>query len=126
MATTLHDYLERYEREHTRPLTRLTHVVGIPMIVASLPLARRAPRLAAGLFVGGWALQLLGHRIEGNKPAFINDPVYLLVGPVWVAHELSTVTGSALLAVAAPLGTQLAQAIEAAVAAAQAEACEGR
>jgi uncharacterized membrane protein YGL010W len=119
MARTLHHYLDRYQQEHTKPLTRLTHVVGIPMIAASLPLVRRSPRLAAGLFVGGWALQLLGHRIEGNKPAFVDDPVYLLVGPIWVAHEVAVISGSALMAVVAPVGTLIAHAVEAAVAASE-------
>jgi uncharacterized membrane protein YGL010W len=45
--------------------------------------------------VGGWVLLFLGHRIEGNKPAFFQGPVYLLVGPIWVAKEIwDTVTGS--------------------------------
>ncbi len=84
---TLDEYMAMYEAEHTKPMTRLTHFVGIPMIVASLPLFLAKPRAAAALFVGGWALQLLGHRIEGNRPAFFRDPVYLLVGPLWVARE---------------------------------------
>jgi len=41
-----------------------------------------------GFFVGGWVLLLLGHRIEGNHPAFFQGPVYLLVGPIWVAKEI--------------------------------------
>ena len=48
----------------------------------------------AACFVGGWVLLFLGHRVEGNKPAFFQGPIYLLVGPVWVAKELwSFVTG---------------------------------
>ncbi|HEY3999804.1 MAG TPA: DUF962 domain-containing protein, partial [Candidatus Xenobia bacterium] len=71
---TLEAYLEQYAAEHTKPGTKVTHMIGIPMIVASLPCAFKNPRLAAGLFVGGWALQLLGHKIEGNKPALLDDP----------------------------------------------------
>ena len=85
---TLDAYFSQYEQEHTKPLTRLTHVIGIPMIVASVALAGCRPRVAAGLFAGGWALQLLGHKIEGNRPAFLRDPVYALVGPLWVAREV--------------------------------------
>lgn len=99
MPHTLAEYFARYEREHTKPLTRLTHFVGIPLIVASLPQARRRPALAAAMFVGGWALQLLGHRIEGNRPAFLDDPVYLLVGPLWVARELCGLPGQLIDAV---------------------------
>ena len=30
----------------------------------------------------------LGHRIEGNKRAFFQGPIYFLVGPLWVAREV--------------------------------------
>jgi uncharacterized membrane protein YGL010W len=85
---SLREYLVQYHHEHTTLGNRLTHMVGIPMIVASIPTAAVNPPLAAGLFVGGWALQLIGHGVfEKNKPAFLSDPYYLLVGPVWVAAE---------------------------------------
>jgi uncharacterized membrane protein YGL010W len=77
-----------YAKEHTKLGTKLTHMVGIPMIVASIPTAFVNPPAAAGLFVGGWALQYVGHYVfEKNKPAFYGDPYYLLVGPIWVAAE---------------------------------------
>jgi len=39
------------------------------------------------LFVAGWMLLFLGHKVEGNHPAFFQGPIYLLVGPIWVAKE---------------------------------------
>jgi len=42
----------------------------------------------AGTFLGGWGFLFLGHRIEGNHPAFFQGPLYLLVGPIWVAKEV--------------------------------------
>lgn len=80
-------YLDQYRAEHTRRSTRLTHMIGIPMIVASLPLVPTLPPVGVSMFVGGWALQYLGHAFEGNKPAFYSDPLYLAVGPLWVAAE---------------------------------------
>jgi uncharacterized membrane protein YGL010W len=51
-------------------------------------------QLGLASFAGGWILLLLGHRIEGNHPAFFQGPVYLLVGPLWVLKELwSSLTG---------------------------------
>jgi uncharacterized membrane protein YGL010W len=41
-----------------------------------------------GFFLGGWVLLFLGHRTEGNNPAFFQGPIYLLVGPIWVAREV--------------------------------------
>ena len=80
-------YLARYKAEHSKLSTRMTHMVGIPMIVASLPLIPTVPPVGVPMFVGGWALQYLGHHFEGNQPAFYGDPLYLAVGPLWVAIE---------------------------------------
>src|SRR5207247_1515019 len=42
---------------------------------------------AAGIFVAGWALQFLGHKYEGMKPAFYDDTKQLLIGPLFVCAE---------------------------------------
>ncbi len=41
-----------------------------------------------GLFVIGWFFQFVGHYFEGRKPAFVDDLVGLLVGPMFVVGEL--------------------------------------
>jgi len=41
-----------------------------------------------GLFVVGWLIQFIGHYYEGRKPAFADDIVGLLVGPMFVALEM--------------------------------------
>jgi uncharacterized membrane protein YGL010W len=85
---SLREYMADYAKEHTQLGTKLTHMVGIPMIALSIPLAVVNPPMAGGLFVGGWALQIVGHSVfEKNKPAFFRDPYYLLVGPVWATVE---------------------------------------
>lgn len=45
-----------------------------------------------GLFVAGWVIQFVGHAFEGRKPAFVDDLVGLLVGPIFLVAE----TGFAL------------------------------
>ena len=40
------------------------------------------------MFVAGWLLLFLGHRIEGNKPAVFQGAIYFLVGPIWVLKEI--------------------------------------
>ena len=42
---------------------------------------------ALGTFILGWALQFIGHFYEGRKPAFVDDLVGLLVGPMFVMAE---------------------------------------
>jgi uncharacterized membrane protein YGL010W len=41
-----------------------------------------------GLFMIGWVFQFVGHYFEGRKPAFVDDLVGLLVGPMFVVGEL--------------------------------------
>jgi uncharacterized membrane protein YGL010W len=40
-----------------------------------------------GFFVVGWLIQFVGHWYEGKKPAFVDDIVGLLVGPMFVMAE---------------------------------------
>lgn len=40
-----------------------------------------------GLFVVGWAIQFIGHVFEGRKPAFVDDLVGLIIGPLFVTAE---------------------------------------
>lgn len=40
-----------------------------------------------GLFVVGWIIQFVGHYYEGRKPAFVDDLVGLIVGPLFVVAE---------------------------------------
>ncbi len=46
-----------------------------------------------GLFVIGWVIQFVGHYYEGRKPAFADDIVGLLVGPMFVALEMLAALG---------------------------------
>jgi uncharacterized membrane protein YGL010W len=84
-----------YEQTHQDQTNRLLHMIGIPMIVGG----------TIGLFVSkpfrplwvasvasfgvGWALNLVGHaKFEKNKPAFQEDPLSFLAGPVWDIQQL--------------------------------------
>lgn len=40
------------------------------------------------VFVLAWVGQFIGHRIEGKRPSFFTDLVYLLVGPAWTLSKL--------------------------------------
>jgi uncharacterized membrane protein YGL010W len=46
------------------------------------------------LFVIGWIFQLIGHVFEGRKPAFIDDLVGLLIGPLFIVVELLALMGA--------------------------------
>lgn len=79
-----------YESTHQQPTNRVLHQVGIPLIVGGavglIAMPRWSPPwlMAAGAFAGGWALNIVGHsRFEKNAPAFAEDPLSFLAGPVW-------------------------------------------
>ncbi|HIA27160.1 MAG: DUF962 domain-containing protein [Bacillota bacterium] len=80
-------WIDRYRADHNHPLNHLTHFIGIPAIVASLVVVFFNWQWGVGLFVGGWILQFIGHGIEGNKPSFMKDPRFLLIGPLFIIQE---------------------------------------
>jgi uncharacterized membrane protein YGL010W len=47
-------------------------------------LGYRLGLIAIVIFVIAWLGQFYGHRIEGKKPSFFTDLVFLLIGPLWV------------------------------------------
>ncbi len=49
--------------------------------------------VGVALFVVGWIIQFVGHYYEGRKPAFVDDLMGLLVGPLFVAAELGFLLG---------------------------------
>ncbi len=46
-----------------------------------------------GLFVVGWVFQAVGHVFEGRKPAFVDDLIGLLVGPLFLVAEVAFALG---------------------------------
>ena len=44
--------------------------------------------LAIAVFVVAWIGQFIGHKIEGHRPSFLTDLVFLLVGPLWTLRKL--------------------------------------
>jgi uncharacterized membrane protein YGL010W len=80
--------------------------VGLSLVVAVIPLMLLAAAIAANagtltvwliavaLFVVGWALQILGHaRFEHRRPALLDNPVHLLIGPMFIMAKLLVALG---------------------------------
>ena len=51
--------------------------------------------IGIGAFVVGWIVQFVGHWFEGRKPAFVDDLVGLMVGPLFVVAEVAFFAGCA-------------------------------
>jgi uncharacterized membrane protein YGL010W len=118
---SLVEYLEDYRRDHSQLGTKITHMVGIPMILASLPIVPVNPLVGGGMFLGGWALQFVGHYVfEKNDPAFFGDSWNLFIGAIWAMLEWAHVFG---LDITIPgVGDETAQAVAAATRTAHATA----
>ena len=86
-------YINNYKSRHQHPLNRLCHTIGIPMITIAWPLFFFRWRWALVLFVSGWLLQFLGHAIEGNQPAFFQNPIYFFIGPWWLIRRVAQSLG---------------------------------
>ena len=41
-------------------------------------------KICAVVFVLAWIGQFTGHTIEGKKPSFLKDVIFLLIGPAWL------------------------------------------
>jgi len=41
-----------------------------------------------GAFILGWGFQFFGHKLEGTKPKFFENLVYLLIGPLYIFEEV--------------------------------------
>jgi len=79
-------------------LTRGNLVLGLATALVNAILMALAHPLAAGTtaswlawglgsFAVGWVIQFVGHYYEGRKPAFVDDVIGLLVGPMFVVGE---------------------------------------
>lgn len=79
-------------------LTRGSLVLGLATCVVTGVLFALAHQPAAastavwlgwgvGAFVVGWVIQFIGHYYEGRKPAFVDDLIGLMVGPMFVVAE---------------------------------------
>jgi uncharacterized membrane protein YGL010W len=44
--------------------------------------------VATVIFITTWIVQFVGHHIEGAKPSFFDDLLYLLVGPAFLADKV--------------------------------------
>lgn len=61
-------FITNYIQRHQNGWNQLLHLVGVPLtfIVSVVFLVQDNWQVALGCFVGGYALQFIGHAIEGN------------------------------------------------------------
>ncbi len=77
-----------YDGAHHHPINRALHMVAIPVGFSSLVVIWFHPIIGGLLIPAAFALAWLGHRIEGNKPAFLSDPRHVFVAPLWIVRSI--------------------------------------
>ena len=57
-----------------------------------LRLEMRAPwavgKICLAIFILAWIGQFIGHKVEGKKPSFLKDILFLLIGPAWLLSKI--------------------------------------
>lgn len=85
-----------YLRLDTRFGLVMTALFGLALWAGRAVAALPTPAwLAIGLggFAVGWVFQFVGHYWEGRKPAFVDDLIGLIVGPLFVVAEVAFALG---------------------------------
>ena len=77
-----------YDGAHNHPVNRALHLIAIPVGFWSLIVVWFHWIIALLLIPSAFALAWLGHLIEGNQPAFLTNPVHILVAPVWMVRKI--------------------------------------
>jgi uncharacterized membrane protein YGL010W len=80
--------------------------IGLAIVVTAISLLYAAAAIAAhvsvawvwiiavGLFVLGWALQIVGHQVfERRQPTLLNNPVQMLISPMYIFAKLFIALG---------------------------------
>jgi len=65
----MYNPIANWRKRHRNPTNFWLHVIGIPTCFVTTPalLGLRQWYLALACFVGGYALQFMGHLVEGNR-----------------------------------------------------------
>lgn len=68
--------------------------VSFGLILAGIEAGLPVVWIAAAVWVLAWAVQFYGHQVEGAKPSFADDLVFLLVGPLFVQQKFNRLLAS--------------------------------
>jgi hypothetical protein len=74
-------------------------VVAIPLLFAAAAIVSHVSVawvwiITAALTVIGWAMQIIGHKcFEGNWPALVDNPMHMLMSPMYVFAKLFVALG---------------------------------
>ena len=76
---------------------RVIFFIGLELVIMLMILEALRPRfflLSLALFILAWIGQFIGHKIEGKKPSFFRDLLFLFIGPIWTLKNTGDQFGS--------------------------------
>lgn len=59
------------------------------IMVGSFSVVPELRWVSLSVFVLAWIAQFYGHKLEGKKPSFFKDLLFLLIGPIWVLAKVA-------------------------------------
>ena len=78
-----------YYASFKRPLVLISMGLVTAVMVASFSFVLELRIVSLVVFFLSWAAQFYGHKLEGKKPSFFKDLLFLLIGPVWVMSKVA-------------------------------------
>lgn len=76
-----------YYATFKKPAVLLAMGLVTALMVASFFYVPQLRIVTIVVFVLSWIAQFYGHKVEGRKPSFFKDLLFLLIGPVWVMSK---------------------------------------
>ncbi len=89
--TAFQAHMSHYRAEHRTLGCKISHMIGVPMILSSFGVLVFHWQAAIVLFAVGWTFQLVGHRyFERNRPVLAanpRNPMTYLAAIIFVGQE---------------------------------------
>lgn len=76
-----------YYATFKKPLVLLAMGLVTALMVASFFFIPELRIVSLVVFFVSWVAQFYGHKVEGKKPSFFKDLLFLLIGPIWVMEK---------------------------------------
>jgi uncharacterized membrane protein YGL010W len=65
----------------------IVFALSLALLLGALKLGWPLAPVCVGAWIVAWIGQFIGHKIEGKKPSFMEDLVFLLIGPLFVLEK---------------------------------------
>ena len=69
-------------------------LISVPLVAVATAISANVSlswlwTIAAGLFVVGWALQIVGHQVfERKRPSLLDNPLHMMISPMYIFAKM--------------------------------------